>query len=596
MAALPLYFDLQFFTNSGAVAADHLLYTYDNGTTTPKATYTDAGAGTPNANPIQLNSAGRCALWLLPTPYSFEVRTSAGVLVKRFDDVDSAVGLASLAGLTATSGAALVGYSMGTDYDGVAGAPANVAQAIQEMLGATTFTLYVATTGSDSNDGSVSAPFATLQKAFNVLMALGTMAGTRIINIAAGTYSSSSARAARIGPANASESVPNTNYQANGVNSANRIIIQGAEVGYNPSSAPEAVPTTIFDGGGAAAVGIQGEGGVRLVVRNIKFQNYNGSSSSAGISGDGCWIRTENVHGSNNNMDISNVRGHLEVRGGRLDGATLYSIRSLFVNVHSIGNQGAGAAGQGPFISNAVTGLHVQEGSTGHSDYVTYEDCTDAIRVTVNSRVNFSGSEFARCSRGVRADGNSVIFYSSANFNDGTADECDENIVIQQGATDITRDAYSNSGVATAFAGPVSHTGTLTSTALLTQTLKQSRFAPVQSGVRQPQVIKLTAFGSISGSAGAKQFKLRLGSTVLASITNTASDTDWRCDGLLVFTSPTDQKAQITYLSHNSTVKINTDTGTEDMRAGDSDLTFEVQLTDIADTVTVTQAFFEVWG
>lgn len=90
MAALPLYFDTQFYTDSGAPAATYLLYTYASGTTTNKATYTDAGAGTPNANPVVLNSAGRCSLYLAAGLYSMALKTPAGVLVKQWDGVGSA--------------------------------------------------------------------------------------------------------------------------------------------------------------------------------------------------------------------------------------------------------------------------------------------------------------------------------------------------------------------------------------------------------------------------------------------------------------------------------------------------------------------------
>lgn len=493
-------------------------------------------------------------------------------------------------------GGSLVGHGLDLDYGGAAGDPQTVAQAIQEVLGTKSFTLYVSTTGNDSNTGTSASPLRSLQAAFNRLMAVGTVGGTRRIILSAGTWSGASYRSSRLGPANATESVPNTNYQTGGISAANYIVIEGADVGYVPASNPRPVPTTIFDGGGAAAIGIQLEAGLKVLVKNIKFQNYSGSSSSAGISNDGGMLRCENVHGSANNMDISSMRGRLEVKGGRLDGATQYSIRSIFLNKHEIGNQAAGAVGQGPLISNANIGLFAQEGATGHSDYVTYEDCTDAIRATVNSRVNFSGSEFKRCQRGVRADANAVVFYSTANFYDGTADACTENVIIQQGATDVTRDSYANTGCATDYAGPVSHTGTTTSTPILTKTLPRSRFAPTTNSVRKPQHIRFTAFGSISGSAGTKQFKLRLGSTVLASITNTATDTAWRCDGVVVFTTPTDQKAQLTYVTHNANSKVATDTGTDDMRASDVSLTFEVQLANAADTVVVEQAFFEVWG
>lgn len=122
MASLPLYFDLQFFTNSGAPAALHLLYTFDNGTSTPKTTYADAGGITPNSNPITLNSAGRSTFWLGAGSYSFELRDASDLLVKRFDGIDSATSAANaiLADLAATNlntkGAGMVGHSPDIGY------------------------------------------------------------------------------------------------------------------------------------------------------------------------------------------------------------------------------------------------------------------------------------------------------------------------------------------------------------------------------------------------------------------------------------------------------------------------------------------------
>lgn len=117
MASLPLFFDQQFLTDTGSLAANHLLYTYDSGTKNPKPTYADAGGATQNANPVVLNSAGRANLWLAAGPYSFELKTPAGVLVRRYDGVDSAQSAVNalateLADSThADKGASLCGYS-----------------------------------------------------------------------------------------------------------------------------------------------------------------------------------------------------------------------------------------------------------------------------------------------------------------------------------------------------------------------------------------------------------------------------------------------------------------------------------------------------
>lgn len=61
----------QFFTDTGAVAAGHLLFTYAAGTTTKLATYSDYLLATPNANPIVLDSAGRATIFLDAASYKF---------------------------------------------------------------------------------------------------------------------------------------------------------------------------------------------------------------------------------------------------------------------------------------------------------------------------------------------------------------------------------------------------------------------------------------------------------------------------------------------------------------------------------------------
>ena len=52
-----------FISNSGAPLSGGKLYTYAAGTSTPKRTYADAGATTPNANPIILDSRGEAAVF-----------------------------------------------------------------------------------------------------------------------------------------------------------------------------------------------------------------------------------------------------------------------------------------------------------------------------------------------------------------------------------------------------------------------------------------------------------------------------------------------------------------------------------------------------
>lgn len=87
-AYLAPQFDTQFFDGS-TVAAGYKLYTYDSGTTTPKAVYSDQAGTVPHTNPIVLDANGRVTgqMWLGSGEYTFTLKTDADVLVKTWNDV-----------------------------------------------------------------------------------------------------------------------------------------------------------------------------------------------------------------------------------------------------------------------------------------------------------------------------------------------------------------------------------------------------------------------------------------------------------------------------------------------------------------------------
>ena len=65
------YPKLQFFDDDGAVAAGHLLFSYEAGTTTKLSTYTNDTLTVLNTNPIVLDSSGRCTVFLADDDYKF---------------------------------------------------------------------------------------------------------------------------------------------------------------------------------------------------------------------------------------------------------------------------------------------------------------------------------------------------------------------------------------------------------------------------------------------------------------------------------------------------------------------------------------------
>ena len=77
-----------YLDNSGNALASGKIYTYIEGTTTNKTTYTDQAGGTANANPVVLDSNGRAAIWLdVDEGYKIVVKTSADVTLTTTDTV-----------------------------------------------------------------------------------------------------------------------------------------------------------------------------------------------------------------------------------------------------------------------------------------------------------------------------------------------------------------------------------------------------------------------------------------------------------------------------------------------------------------------------
>jgi len=88
----------QFFDNTGLPLNGGLIYTYQAGSTTPLATYTDVNGTVANSNPIVLDSSGRTPseIWLTyGFNYKFVVQTSAGVTLGTYDNLYGIIGVAN---------------------------------------------------------------------------------------------------------------------------------------------------------------------------------------------------------------------------------------------------------------------------------------------------------------------------------------------------------------------------------------------------------------------------------------------------------------------------------------------------------------------
>ncbi len=88
MAVLTSYPKFQAFDGSGDPLSGGKIYTYTSGTSTPKTTYTDAGGGTPNTNPVILNSRGEASIWLdTDAAYRFIIKDSTDTTITTVDNI-----------------------------------------------------------------------------------------------------------------------------------------------------------------------------------------------------------------------------------------------------------------------------------------------------------------------------------------------------------------------------------------------------------------------------------------------------------------------------------------------------------------------------
>jgi microcystin-dependent protein len=80
----------QYFDNNGVPLAGGLIFTYQAGTSTPLATYTDNGGTVANANPIVLDSAGRVPyeIWMFTGySYKFVIQSATATSIQTLDNL-----------------------------------------------------------------------------------------------------------------------------------------------------------------------------------------------------------------------------------------------------------------------------------------------------------------------------------------------------------------------------------------------------------------------------------------------------------------------------------------------------------------------------
>ena len=100
----------QYFSNAGIPLVGGKVYTYAAGTTTPLATYTDSGGGTPNTNPVILDSRGEASIFFDTANYKIVLKDSADATIWTQDNLVGNAAASALASLAASTGSSLVGF------------------------------------------------------------------------------------------------------------------------------------------------------------------------------------------------------------------------------------------------------------------------------------------------------------------------------------------------------------------------------------------------------------------------------------------------------------------------------------------------------
>ena len=103
----PIGNGFQFFTTTGIPLAGGKIYTYQAGSSTPLATYTDNTGSVANANPIVLGTDGRPSteIWLTyGYNYKFILKDANDVPIQTYDNLYGIIGVAATSTSAFTSG------------------------------------------------------------------------------------------------------------------------------------------------------------------------------------------------------------------------------------------------------------------------------------------------------------------------------------------------------------------------------------------------------------------------------------------------------------------------------------------------------------
>jgi hypothetical protein len=286
----------------------------------------------------------------------------------------------------------------------------------------------------------------------------------------------------------------------------------------------------------------------------------------------------------------------IEVRGGIVDNCTT-GLRSLFLSYHSIGQQNANDLLQGPIVKNCDVGFAAQEGSTGHSDWVTYLDNDFAITAQINARVHAIGSDFQRNLVCLHARNGNILAnrtgFGPCTFHLGTADA---NEAIFRGQIyGIDMEAYSNANTSRIELRDIDAvtTSSTSEVTLKTYNLAAGVYLAVAYSNYLGKRMKIRLRGSLSGTLGTKTIRAKIGGTTVIGFVTAAAAGRWQIEGEVVITDRAVQRNFGTLWVNGQTPQLFAGSGTIDLgTASDLSLTVTGFVANAADAVAVD--FFEL--
>lgn len=424
--------------------------------------------------------------------------------------------------------------------------------------------LYVSASGSNTNDGlSAAQPMQTLQRAFDVLASYGpSLPGAWEIILAAGTYT---------GGATFPENV----------RGQNRVLIRGPLVNH-PN-----VPTAIIDGGGSQSFAINFNGGNKVTLSNLLLRNC---TTYGMVSQDLCDITTVNVHVSSisGGDGLKMQQGRLRVQGGIIQTCGAYGINVISGTTITIGD-GAVSLATGPQIKNCTQGgILAQENTTGHSDYVTIDNCAVGLDIVGSSRVHAASSSIINnATAGVRCRASSHWFNNGSTLTGNAANELLYGFSQEIGSSGSAVTAQRVTSDTT----QVSHTGITAETTLKT-------YSPgVRSGsfVWPGRSLRVAVTGQFTGASGTKTLRVKVGGNLIHGLATASGVAGFfRYEGTLRAVDASNQTYDAQLIAGGSAVVADGGSRAIAMAGGsDQAITVTGQLSAAGDSIVISNV--EVW-